>query len=204
MASCCEDKSCALDALKQKQSKTLKIVLAINLIMFFIVFVSGLLASSTALLSDSLDDLGDAITYALSLYVVYRSNQAKSKVALLKGYLILVAGLYVLSQVIYHLLVPTVPIFQTMGVIALLALIANIICLILLTQHKNEDINMSSVWECSRNDIATNLSVIIAAGLVWLTHAGWPDVLVGFVLSMLLIKSSIGVIKAAKQNQQQS
>lgn len=204
MASCCEDKSCALDALKQKQSKTLKIVLAINLIMFFIVFVSGLLANSTALLSDSLDDLGDAITYALSLYVVYRSNQAKSKVALLKGYLILVAGLFVLSQVIYHLLVPTVPIFQTMGMIALLALIANIICLILLTKHKNEDINMSSVWECSRNDIATNLSVIIAAGLVWLTRAGWPDILVGFVLSMLLIKSSIGVIKAAKQNQQQS
>ena len=199
MADCCENKTCAITALKVKQSKTLKVVLAINLVMFFIVIISGFLANSTALLSDSLDDLGDAITYALSLYVVYRSNQAKAKVAFFKGCLILVAGLLVLSQVIYHLMVPTLPIFQTMGVIGLLALMANMICLFLLTQHKNEDINMSSVWECSRNDIITNVSVIIAAGLVWLTHTGWPDTLVGFVLSILLIQSSLKVIKAAKK-----
>lgn len=197
MAECCENKTCALDALKIKQSKTLKIVLAINLTMFFVVFTSGVFAHSTALLADSFDDLGDAITYALSLFVVYRSNQAKAKVALFKGYLMLAAGLLLIVQVVYYLLMPTLPIFKTMGMIGFVALIANIICLLLLTKHKNEDINMSSVWACSRNDIATNVSVIIAAGLVWLTQSHWPDIVVGLALAYLLIQSSINVIKAA-------
>lgn len=197
MADCCENKSCAIEALKQRQSGTLKIVLAINAVMFVVVFAAGLIAHSTALLSDSLDNLGDAMTYALSLYVVSRSNQDKAKVALFKGGLILAAGLFVLGQVVYRILVPTVPLFEAMGGIGLLALLANGICLALLCKHRNEDINMSSVWECSRNDIATNLAVIVAALGVWITGSGWPDIVVGLLLSLLLLKSSRGVLLAS-------
>jgi Co/Zn/Cd efflux system component len=197
MADCCENKSCAIEALKQRQSGTLKIVLAINAVMFVVVFAAGLIAHSTALLSDSLDNLGDAMTYALSLYVVSRSNQDKAKVALFKGGLILAAGLFVLGQVVYRILVPTVPLFEAMGGIGLLALLANGICLALLWKHRNEDINMSSVWECSRNDIATNLAVIVAALGVWITGSGWPDIVVGLLLSLLLLKSSRGVLLAS-------
>ena len=88
MSSCCDDKGCAIDELRERQSGTLKIVLAINAVMFIVEAVGGYLASSTALLSDSLDNLGDALTYGLSLYVVARSDRAKAKVALVKGALI--------------------------------------------------------------------------------------------------------------------
>jgi Co/Zn/Cd efflux system component len=56
---------------------------------------------------------------------------------------------------------------------------------------------MSSVWECSRNDIASNLSVFLAAGAVWLTASGWPDILVAVGLVWLLMRSAIRVIKSA-------
>ena len=197
MADCCEDKSCAIEALKKRQSGTLKIVLAINAVMFVVVFVAGLLAASTALMSDSLDNLGDALTYALSLYVVSRSDKEKAKVALFKGGLILLAGLFVLGQVVYRLFVPTVPVFETMGSIGLLSLAANSLCLALLWKHRGEDINMSSVWECSRNDIISNISVIVAAAGVWLTHSGWPDLVVGLALALLLINSSRRVLIGA-------
>ncbi|HZV62840.1 MAG TPA: cation transporter [Methylophilaceae bacterium] len=197
MADCCEDKTCAIEALKKRQSGTLKIVLAINAVMFVVVFAAGLLAASTALMSDSLDNLGDAMTYALSLYVVSRSDREKAKVALFKGGLILVAGLFVLGQVIYRLFEPTVPVFETMGGIGLLALVANSICLALLWKHRNEDINMSSVWECSRNDIISNIAVIVAAAGVWLTQSGWPDLAVGLILALLLINSSRRVLTGA-------
>jgi len=199
MADCCENKSCAIEALKKRQSGTLKIVLAINAVMFVVVFAAGLLAASTALMSDSLDNLGDALTYALSLYVVSRSNKEKAKVALFKGGLILVAGLFVLGQVIYRLFEPTVPVFETMGSIGLLALAANSVCLALLWKHRNEDINMSSVWECSRNDIISNIAVIVAAGGVWLFQSGWPDLVVGLALSLLLINSARRVLTGAWQ-----
>ena len=197
MANCCEDKSCAIDAMKVGQAQTLKWVLLINLALFALTASYGLLANSASLLTESLDDLGDAITYALSLFVVYKSNRAKAKVALFKGLLILLGALFVLSQVIAHILNQSVPIFATMGAVAVIALLGNTLCLFLLTRHKNEDINMSSVWQCSRNDMMNNLAIIVAAVVVGLTHVGWADTLLGLVLAIYLIRSSIQVLKSS-------
>jgi len=197
MTDCCSDKERTIEALKVRQSATLKIVLAINAVMFVVELASGLLARSTALLSDSLDNLGDALTYGMSLYAVDRGARSKAKVALFKSGLILAAGVFVLGQVIYGVLHPGVPVFETMGVVSLIALAANGACLALLWKHRSEDVNMSSVWECSRNDIASNISVFVAAGAVWLTQSGWPDLIVGFALACLLLRSAIGVSASA-------
>lgn len=197
MDNCCEDKACAIDALRGRQSTTLKAVLGINAVMFVVVLAAGLMASSTALLSDSLDNLGDALTYAASLYAVSRGAKTKARVALFKGSLILIAGLAVLAQVVYKLIFPSVPVFETMGVISLAALAANGACLLLLTRHRHDDINMSSVWECSRNDIASNIAVGMAAIGVWLTGSGWPDLLIGFALAVLFLRSASRVLRGA-------
>lgn len=197
MASCCENKDCAIDAIKAKQSKTLKIVLLINIVLFLLTASYGFIANSASLLTESLDDFGDATTYALSLYVVYKNNQAKARVALFKGCLILTGALFVLSQVIRHIIDHSVPVFETMGLVAFIALLGNLSCLYLLTRHKEEDINMSSVWECSKNDILNNSSVILAALIVGITKIGWADVVLGFILALLLTQSSIKIIKSS-------
>jgi len=197
MTDCCSDKECAIEALKARQSATLKIVLAINAVMFVMELASGLLARSTALLSDSLDNLGDALTYGLGIYAVTRGARSKAKVALFKGCLIMTAGLFVLGQVIYGVLHPGVPVFETMGIVSLIALAANGVCLALLWKHRTEDVNMSSVWECSRNDIASNIAVFLAAGAVWLTQSGWPDLVVGLVLACLFLGSAVRVTRSA-------
>jgi Co/Zn/Cd efflux system component len=197
VSDCCTGKECAIEALQARQGRTLRIVLAINAVMFLVELVSGLYARSTALLADSLDNLGDALTYGLSLYAVRRGAGAKARVALFKAALILAAGVFVLGQVIYAALRPGVPVFETMGVVSLIALAANSACLALLWKHREEDVNMSSVWECSRNDIASNLSVFAAALLVWLTDAGWPDLLVGLALAALFLRSGLNVSRSA-------
>ena len=197
MSDCCTDKECAIEALQARQGKTLRIVLAINAVMFFVELVSGLFARSTALLADSLDNLGDSLTYGLSIYAVRRGARAKARVALFKAALILIAGLFVLGQVIYAAVRPGVPVFETMGVVSLLALAANATCLALLWKHRSEDVNMSSVWECSRNDIASNVSVFLAAVLVWATESGWPDLAVGLALAALFLRSAFNVSRNA-------
>ncbi len=196
MSGCC-DSGCSIDALREKQRGTLRIVLAINAVMFLVVLGAAQYGRSTALFADSLDNLGDALTYALSLYVVSRSVSAKAKVALFKGLLIFLAALAVVAQIIYKLYYPSTPIFEVMGVFSLLGLSANSVCLYLLWRHRNEDVNMSSVWECSRNDIASNLSVFVAAGAVWITGSGWPDILVALGLVSLLLRSAYRVISSA-------
>lgn len=197
MAGCC-NQSCSLDAVESRQRSTLKAVLGINGLMFVIIAGAALYAGSAALLSDSLDNLGDALTYGLSLYAVARGAPAKARVALFKGVLILIGACVVAGQIVYRLFVPTVPIFELMGVFSVAGLAANSLCLFLLWRHRHEDINMSSVWECSRNDIATNVSVLIAAGAVWFTGSGWPDIVVASCLVILLMNSAARVIGGAR------
>jgi cation diffusion facilitator family transporter len=197
VADCCSDKECAIEALRSRQAGTLRIVLAINAVMFVVEFTAGLLARSTALLADSLDNLGDAATYGLSLYAVARGARVKAKIALFKSALILAAALFVIGQVAYSSVHPGIPVFETMGIVSLLALAANGTCLALLWKHRSEDVNMSSVWECSRNDIISNVAVFVAAGAVWLTASRWPDLIVGSLLAILLLHSAIRVMREA-------
>ncbi len=197
MSGCC-DSGCTLDRLRERQRGTLQIVLAVNALMFFIIVTAGLYGKSTALLADSLDNLGDALTYGLSLYAVSRSTAVKAKVALFKGWLIFLAALAVATQNAYKFYYPSLPLFEIMGAFSLLGLCANSLCLFLHWRHRNEDINMSSVWECSRNDIVSNLSVFGAAGAVWFTGSNWPDIVVALGLVCYLMCSAIHVISSAR------
>jgi len=197
MGSCC-DNDCSLDRLQERQRGTLWVVLGVNAVMFIVIMIAAFYGRSSALLSDSLDNLGDALTYGLSLYAVSKSNTIKARVALFKGSLIFLAACAVIVQIVAKLISPTTPVFEVMGIFSLLGLAANSLCLFILWRHRHEDVNMSSVWECSRNDIASNLSVFAAAGAVWLTGSGWPDILVAACLVFLLIRSSIRVIASAK------
>lgn len=197
MADCCIDVSCEIDKLRAGQRSTLWAVLGINIAMFAIEAVAGLLAGSTALLADSLDMLGDALVYGFSLYVVARNDAWKAGSALLKGAIMGAFGLFVLGHAGYKFLYPQVPHVEAVGLIGLLALAANSVCLILLWRHRAEDVNMRSVWLCSRNDIIANLSVLLAAGGVWLTRSQWPDLLIGLGIAALFLHSSLQVIRAA-------
>src|SRR5574340_531092 len=176
MADCCNDKACEIDALRGRQSSTLKIVLGINAVMFVIELTAGLVGGSVSLVADSLDMLGDALVYGFSIYVVARGARMKAKAALFKGGIMAAFGLFVLGQAIYKIIFPQPPIVEIIGSIGLLALATNGICFGLLSRHRADDINMSSVWLCSRNDIIANVSVLFAAAGVWLTKSAWPDI----------------------------
>lgn len=192
MSDCCSNKN--LDVQHDSQRRTLIIVLILNAVMFMIVVYAGWYAKSSALLSESLDYLGDSLAYALSFIAVRMGNKMKAQVSIFKGLLILFAGLLVLWQIIGKLLNPTVPLFEVMGIFSSLGLLVNGICLYLLTKHKDEDINMSSVWECSRNDIFAGIAVLISALGVWITDSMWPDLVVAFGLMILFFRSATKVL----------
>jgi Co/Zn/Cd efflux system component len=161
---------------------------------------ASIAAGSSALLSGGLDNLGDAITYGLSLSVVSSSTQAKARVALVKAALIAGAALAVAGQIAWRLANPAVPVFETMGAAAMLNLAANLLCLHLLTPHRHADVNMASVWECSRNDVFGGCAVIVATFGVWAFRAGWPDLVVAILLLMLFCRSAIRIALVAARD----
>jgi Co/Zn/Cd efflux system component len=85
-----------------------------------------------------------------------------------------------------------------MGVVGALALAANGICFALLWHHRVEDINMRSVWVCSRNDLIANISVLLAAWAVWVTVSPWPDIAVGALICAVFLRSAFVVAREAR------
>ncbi len=196
MSSCCANKGCELTTLAERQAKVLWTVLVINATMFFIELASGLAAKSTSLTGDSLDMLGDTAAYAMTLFVIGKSSQAKARSARFKASLMLMSGLAITLSCLHRAFSPSIPVVEVMGVVAMLALFANLVCLLVLSRHKHDDINMQSVWLCSRNDIISNLSVIAATVLVKFTNSQWPDLVVGIGLSILFTYSALSVFRS--------
>ncbi|NZA25205.1 cation transporter [Luteimonas sp. SJ-92] len=196
--SCC-GKSIEVRALQARQRRVLVMVLAINAATFLMMVAAAFAAGSSSLLSGGLDNLGDALTYALSLAVVGASLRAKAWVAVFKGVLILAAAIAVGVQIAWRLAHPAVPLFDTMGAAALLNLGANAACLWLLAPYRHGDVNMSSVWECSRNDVWEGGAVLAAAAGVWAFGSGWPDLLVACALLLLFLRSALRVLGSARR-----
>lgn len=196
MDACCNKES-ALAALRGRQRRTLIAVLVINALMFVTMVIAAWLSHSSALLSNSLDNLGDALTYALSLWAVGLGVHVKARVALFKALLIFGSALAVGVQIAWRLAHPVVPIFETMGIFGLANIATNGLCLWLLTRHRYDDVNMASVYECSRNDVGEGVAVLAAAGGVAWFGSGWPDLAVAVALLLMFLHSGGHVLGMA-------
>ena len=197
MNDCCTEKSCALEQLRERQTDTLRLVLLANAAMFVVELISGLLAGSVALLADSLDMLGDTLVYGFSLYVVDQGPLWKARAAAAKAAVMALFGMLVFGQLLFKLVHPQVPAVEAMGAVGGLALAANGICFALLWRHRAEDINMRSVWLCSRNDLTANVSVLLAAWAVSVTASPLPDIAVGGLICAVFLRSAFLVAREA-------
>lgn len=191
MSGCCEDKP--FDGVSPDYRRALIAVIAINAVMFFVEMTAGLMSGSQALKADALDFAGDTATYALSLFVIGASLQTRARASLIKGASLAVIAIAVLTMTGLRVLEGAPPEAGTMGVIGLLALLANLTSVLILLRWRDGDSNVRSVWLCSRNDAIGNVGVIAAGGLVAATGAAWPDLVVAALLASLFLKSAAAI-----------
>ena len=197
MEHCCENEARELSALRLRQARVLRGVLAVNLIAFSIEFSGGIAARSTGLLSDSLDMLGDAFVYGFSLYVLHRGLVWRAVAALTKGALMAGLGVGVLVEAGFRLRAGDLPLASAMAGFAGFALVVNALCFAALYSHRSDDANLRSTWLCTRNDIAANVAVIGAAAIVARTGSRWPDLVVGVAIAALFLRTAVSVIRQA-------
>lgn len=180
--------------------RVLWVVLAINVLLFVGEFSAGWWADSSALQADSLDSLGDALVYILSLWVIGGTLRQRTKAVFLKGGIQALFGLAVLVEVGRRAWLGAEPVAPIMAIAASIALVGNLICFGLLTRFRSDDMNMRSVWLCSRNDLVNNVGVIAAAGLVKWFDSPWPDLLIGLLVAVLFLRTAAHVLTGAWQD----
>jgi Co/Zn/Cd efflux system component len=193
------DDCCEVRPIAEGQRRILHVVLGINAAMFVVEFLAGVAGHSTALLSDSADMLGDALVYGVSLYAIARGAIWQTRAARLKGAIMAAFAAGIVVEVLVKLTRGVTPSADVMSGIGLLALAANAVVLAFLWRRRGDDLNMRSVWLCSRNDVIANVAVLLAAAGVGLTDSAWPDIVVGLAIAGLFATSAVDVLRSAVQ-----
>ena len=194
-ASCCAPSPPAPDP---SFRRALWIALTVNVVMFFAEAAASWTSGSVSLLADAIDFFGDAANYGLSLAVLSMAARVRSQAALVKAACMAGFGVFVLARAAWALQAATLPEPVTMGVVASVALVANVGVALLLFRYRGGDANMRSVWICSRNDAFGNLAVGAAALGVFGTNAVWPDLLVATLMAVLAITGAATVLRHAR------
>lgn len=199
MSSCCSG-SCSASSPPPdgRYRKVLWAALLINFVMFGVELASSLAAGSAALLADSVDFLGDAANYAVSLFVLGMAAIWRARAAYAKGLMMGAFGVLVLARVLWSGMNGQVPHAATMGVVSIAAFAANGAVATMLYAFRNGDANMRSVWLCTRNDMIGNLTVMLAALGVFGTRAGWPDIVVASIMALLGLSAAREIIRQAR------
>jgi Co/Zn/Cd efflux system component len=196
-AHCCDHDHGNAASASPAYRRILWVALAVNLAMFVVEIGAGLVAQSASLLADSLDFLGDAANYGISLFVLGMAIKWRARASLLKAASMAAFGIWVAATAIHHALAGTVPQAPVMGAIGALAFAANLGIAALLYRWREGDSNMRSVWICTRNDALGNLAVLAAAAGVFGSGSGWPDYIVAAIMSGLALWGSVQVLRQA-------
>jgi Co/Zn/Cd efflux system component len=188
------DHSHSFEGLNDDYKRRLMLVTAINIGMFILEMGAGQLAGSQALKADALDFAADGATYALSFWVIGRSQRVRTGAAFIKGVSLFAMGIWIAITTLYQFFVLGVPEAEVMGLIGFLALGANLLSVYLLFAYKDGDANIRSVWLCSRNDAIGNVAVVVAAGFVFVLNSGAPDLIVAGVMAALFLSSASQIL----------
>ena len=165
----------------------LKWLLVINGAMFFLELTVGIWADSTGLIADSLDMFADAAVYGIALYAVGKSQSHKLTAAHIAGWLQLALAVGVLLEVVRRMLVGSEPISSLMMAAGFIALIANVVCLVIITRRESDEPHMRASAIFSANDVIANLGVILAGALVMFTGSQYPDLVIGTLIGVVVL-----------------
>lgn len=178
-----------------EEACTLWLLLAINAAMFVIEIIVGLIGQSTGLIADSLDMFADAAVYGLALYAVGHTAAMKARAAHLAGWLQLVLALGALSEVVRRFLFGSEPQSALMMGMGVVALIANVTCLMLISGKREHGVHMKASYIFSANDVIANLGVIAAGILVGWTGSPYPDFIIGTIIGLIVLNGARRILQ---------
>lgn len=181
------------------QRRAIAIALALNLAMFVIGTVAGLLAESASLLADALDMLADASAYGIALLAIGRTATFKQRAATASGLILAALGSGVVLETIHRAVAGSEPEGWIIVGGAMLSLVINASVLRLLHRYQNGEAHLRASWIFTRADVVANVGVIAAGMLVLVTGSRVPDLVVGCLIGAYVIKEAFEILRDARR-----
>ncbi|MCE7784651.1 CDF family zinc efflux transporter CzrB [Staphylococcus xylosus] len=180
--------------------------------LFMIVeIIGGFISNSLALLSDGLHMFSDTISLGVALvaFIYAEKNATKSKTfgykrfeilaALFNGVTLFIIGIVIIVEAIGRFFNPEDVKSTEMFVISVIGLIVNIIVALLMFKggDTSNNINMRGAFLHVMGDLLGSVGAITAAILIWTLNLTIADPIASIIVSILIIKSSLGITKSS-------
>ena len=169
-------------------------------------FVAGMLAGRLALLSDVAHNLGDVVAIALALVVrklgrraptvrnTYGFRRVEVISALVNALLLVAVTVLIGREAVVRLIRPQ-PVSQgIMLVFGLLAVLANLGSVLLLSNHDKREVNTRAAFLHMIQDTCASAAVVIAALLARTPFGPYLDSAVALIVGALVLRSAVSLI----------
>ncbi len=192
------DCGCQHEARNAMERRVLWVALGLNAAMAVIGGIAGWIAQSAGLLADALDMLSDATAYAIGLAAIGRAARFKVNAAYASGGVLLLLGVGVLVEVGRRALYGSAPEGGWMISIACLSLVVNVVVLRMLSPLRDGGVHLRASWIFTRADVVANVGVILSGFLVARLGSRIPDLVIGGLIGMYVIKEALEILREAR------
>ncbi|HNX16755.1 MAG TPA: cation diffusion facilitator family transporter [Methanoregula sp.] len=187
--------------------KPLKLAIALTSTIFVAEVIGGVISGSLSLLGDAAHMLQDSVALMLSLGAMviaerlptptktFGYHRIEIAAAIINGLLLIAVSGLIIWQAIDRFANPRPVNSTTMLVIAVIGLVANLAAAYFL--HGSHDLNIRSAFLHVLGDTLSSVAVILAALWIALTGQTFVDPVLGVVIAVVILVSSISILNDA-------
>ena len=162
-------------------------------------FLGGYYFNSLALMADAGHMANDSLSLLLALIALFLNAQTQKRFALLNGTSLIVVAIWILVEATERWQYPTTMLALPMLGVAITGLLVNIFVALLMMKGDHENLNIKAAYLHVLADLFGSLIAIIAGLSAWLLNWQWVDLVASGILSLLVLRSGINVVRQAIQ-----
>ena len=160
-------------------------------------FLGGYYFNSLALMADAGHMANDSLSLLLALIALFLNAQNQKRFALLNGTSLIVVAVWILVEATERWQYPTTMLALPMLGVAITGLLVNIFVAWLMMKGDHENLNIKAAYLHVLADLFGSLAAIIAGLSAWLLNWQWVDLVASSILSLLVLRSGINVVRQA-------
>ena len=160
-------------------------------------FLGGYYFNSLALMADAGHMANDSLSLLLALIALFLNAQNQKRFALLNGTSLIVVAIWILVEATERWQYPTTMLALPMLGVAITGLLVNIFVAWLMMKGDHENLNIKAAYLHVLADLFGSLVAIIAGLSAWLLNWQWVDLVASSILSLLVLRSGINVVRQA-------